>query len=457
MAAERARRGLPGWSWLLLASLALWPLWTWSARRLGDGSDDPYGIVALGALLLVLWRERRGFLAAPRAGWLLAGAALTALAALSQGFWPPLPRAALGVLAVLSVAMALRGSGQPRLAWFGLGLLALPLLSSLQFYLGYPLRLLTAEASAWLLRGGGLAVSRQGSALEVGGQLVMVDAPCSGIQMAWVAYFTAFASAAWLRLPDRLLMRRIPLLGALVLVGNILRNSLLVLQETGRLGWPGWMHEGIGLLVFVVVCTLVLRIVAAGNWVPASPSPRLAIEAAPGRWQAGLALVFVGLGGWPLLQAEAEPPRSLASAIEWPQRLAGRELRPLALSPVELRFAAQFPGAIGRFSDGERVVSLRHVARPTRKLHPAADCFRGLGYRIGDQALQRRVDAVGGATPGLQRCFTAEGPGGPLRVCEYIEDAAGASFSDHSAWYWSALAGRSPGPWLAVTTAEAIP
>lgn len=443
---------LPAWLWLLLASTALWPLWLWSARRLSDGSDDPYGIVALGALLLMLWRERAGFVEAPRLGWLLTAVALAASAVLAQGVWPPLPRAALGVLAVLCVAMALRGAGQPRLAWFGLGLLALPLLSSLQFYLGYPLRVLTAEASVWLLRGGGLVAARQGSALELGGQLVMVDAPCSGIQMAWVAYFTAFATAAWLRLPDRLLLRRIPLLGALVLVGNILRNSLLVLQETGRLGWPGWMHEGIGLLVFVAVCALVLRIVGAGVW-QSTPLPvRAPAVAAAGLCQASLALVFVGLGGWPLLQGQAAPAQPLVRSHEWPQHFAGRELRPLALSPVELQFAAQFPGAIGRFSDGERIISLRHVTRPTRKLHPAADCFRGLGYRIGAQALERRV-----AASGVQRCFVAEGPGGPLRVCEYIEDAAGTSFSDHSAWYWSALAGESRGPWLAVTTAQPLP
>ncbi len=49
--------------------------------------------------------------------------------------------------------------------------------------------MITAEASLWALRGLGFAVTRQGSALEVGGQLVMVDAPCSGVQMAWAAYF----------------------------------------------------------------------------------------------------------------------------------------------------------------------------------------------------------------------------------------------------------------------------
>lgn len=449
----RAER-IPGGIWLLLPLLALWPLWLWSAQRLSDGSDDPFGIIALATLLLVLWRERFGLRATPRLGWLLACGLLCALAGFTQGLWPTLPRAALGVLAVLAAAMALREPRQPCLAWFGLGLLALPLLSSLQFYLGYPLRLVTAEASVWLLRGLGLLVQRQGTALEVNGQLVMVDAPCSGVQMAWVAYFVAFATAAWLRLEDRLLLRRIPLLGVLVLLGNILRNGLLVLLETGRLGGPAWLHEVIGLSVFALVCLLVLHLVAGPGLAARRPAPlqvyRSQALALP--VQVGLLALFVGLAGWPLLPRAQPAPAVLMTAVEWPQHFAGRQLRPLALSAVEQRFAAQFPGAIGRFSDGQRVLSLRHVRRPTRLLHPAGDCFRGLGYRIQAIALERRE-----ASAGLQRCFVATSGDERLRVCEFIEDATGRSFSDHSAWYWSALAGDSAGPWLAVTTAQPLP
>lgn len=449
MSRERALRSRL--LWLCLPVLALWPLWLWSARRLSDGLDDPYGVFALATLLLVLWRDRGGFCSTPRGGWLSLSVGLAGVATLLWGRWPALLCATLGVLAVLTAALALRHHAQPRLAWFGLGLLALPLLSSLQFYLGYPLRLLTAEASAWLLGGAGLAVSREGSALQVEGQLVMVDAPCSCIQMAWAAYFTAFAAAAWLRLPDRLLLRRIPLLGALVLVANILRNSLLVLQETGRLGGPGWLHEGIGLAVFAALCQLVLRVVAFGA--PRFPATvdDASVGAGP-RLCATLCLLYLGIGLWPLGQTTADQAARSPMAFEWPRQLAGRELRPLALSPLEVRFAEQFPGAIGRFSDGEGVLVLRHVLSPTRRLHPAADCFRGLGYSVGAETLRRRGEGAG-----LQRCFVARGADGAMSVCEHIEDAAGRVFSDHSAWYWSALAGDTQGPWLAVTSARPLP
>jgi exosortase/archaeosortase family protein len=446
----RAWANPPGWLWLLLPALALWPVWHWSVRRMSDGSDDPFGIVALSALSLMLWRERRQLSDAPRLPWLLLTLLLCAATGLAPGF-PPLLRAVVAVLALFAGVLALRAPGQALLAWLGLGLLALPIMSSLQFFIGYPLRVLTAEVSAWLLRAGGLEVLRQGSTLEVAGQLVMVDAPCSGIQMAWVAYFTAFATAAWLRMGDRELLRRLPLLGVLILAGNILRNSLLILQETGRLDWPSWMHEGTGLLVFVGVCALVLRYVAAG----AASAPR-AIEPAYRRplepsVQCLLVLAFAVLTLWPLLAKPAAVEPRYGNFVEWPTRFAGQPLRPLALSAVEQRFAAQFPGAIARFSAGARAVTLRYVTRPTRKLHPAADCYRGLGYRIQAMHLEQRKDGAG-----LQRCFVANGHGVDLRVCEYIEDAAGQSFSDNSAWYWSALSGGSAGPWRAVSTAERL-
>jgi len=59
--------------------------------------------------------------------------------------------------------------------------LALPLVSSLQFYAGYPLRLITAQASTWLLQAGGWTAARSGTAMLVDGRLVIVDAPCSGL------------------------------------------------------------------------------------------------------------------------------------------------------------------------------------------------------------------------------------------------------------------------------------
>ena len=146
-----------------------------------------------------------------------------------------------------------------------------------------------------------------------------------------------------------------------------------------------------------------------------------------------------------------EAPATPASFHEWPSHWDGVPLRPLALSEVEQRFADRFPGAIARLTDGRQTLVMREVNAPTRMLHPAADCYRALGYRIEQTRLERDAQAR------LWRCFVTEGPGAQkLRVCERIVDAEGTAFTDTSAWYWAAASGRSHGPWQAVTLARPI-
>jgi hypothetical protein len=156
---------------------------------------------------------------------------------------------------------------------------------------------------------------------------------------------------------------------------------------------------------------------------------------------------------WSTVSAVHTPAPAPGNAIyrEWPAEWDGMPLRPLALSEVEHRFADRFPGAIARMTDGEQVLVLRQVNTPTRMLHPAADCYRALGYRIAQARLERDTQAR------LWRCFVAEGRDGQkLRVCERIVDSTGVAFTDTSAWYWAAESGRSSGPWQAVTLARRI-
>lgn len=152
----------------------------------------------------------------------------------------------------------------------------------------------------------------------------------------------------------------------------------------------------------------------------------------------------------PLARTSPAGAGPAASAPEWPVEWEGRAVRPLALSAVEQRFAARFPGHMTRLTDGEQVLVLRQVHQATRMLHPAADCYRGLGYRIAQARLER--DAQGR----VWRCFVAERDGRQLRVCERIVDAQGQAYTDASSWFWAAQLGQSSGPWQAVTTARAV-
>lgn len=164
-------------------------------------------------------------------------------------------------------------------------------------------------------------------------------------------------------------------------------------------------------------------------------------------------LVAAGLAACalaPLAQRSAVGSTPDRAAPEWPNKWEGRAVRPLALSPVEARFAARFPGHITRLTDGEQVLVLRTVHAPTRMLHPAADCYRGLGYRIEQAQLERD------AHERLWRCFVAARDAQRLRVCERIVDARGQAYTDASSWFWGATLGQSTGPWQAITIARSL-
>ena len=163
----------------------------------------------------------------------------------------------------------------------------------------------------------------------------------------------------------------------------------------------------------------------------------------------GFAMLFCLAWSGSAALHRAPPAAATAAFNEWPSEWDGRPLRPLALSEVEHRFAERFPGSMARLTDGQQVLVLRTVLQPTRMLHPAADCYRALGFRIEQARLERD------AQERLWRCFVAQRHSTQkIRVCERIVDAEGTAFTDTSAWYWAAASGRSSGPWQAVTVAR---
>jgi exosortase/archaeosortase family protein len=252
---------VPPAAWLALHAAALWPHGLWIARRMADGSDDPLGLAAGALLLLWLWRAHDSLRATPRLHWLGAAGAMTATATAALFIGPPLVAALLAMLALVAHIAAWLPDRAPRVALAGLACLALPLIASLQFYVGYPLRLFTAQFSAWLLQAIGIDAAPSGAALTVAGRLVIVDAPCSGVQLAWLAYFAACAAAAFTGLRDLALLHRLPLVGLLVLTGNVLRNTVLAALEARPQGLEPWAHEAIGIAALVLVIGLVVRLI----------------------------------------------------------------------------------------------------------------------------------------------------------------------------------------------------
>jgi hypothetical protein len=148
----------------------------------------------------------------------------------------------------------------------------------------------------------------------------------------------------------------------------------------------------------------------------------------------------------------AHPVGALAAAAPlppWPHEFEGRPLTPVALTAEQSRLLGDFPGAAARFTDGQRDILMRWVTQPTRRLHPAEDCYRGWGFEVA--ASKIRADRDGRRW----RCFEVTRAGVTHQVCEQIRDAEGANYTDVSSWYWDAALQRTQAPWLVVTVAGA--
>jgi len=129
----------------------------------------------------------------------------------------------------------------------------------------------------------------------------------------------------------------------------------------------------------------------------------------------------------------------------WPHEFRGRPLVRVPLNQDEQRFLGDFPGAVARFSDGEHDILMRWVDQPTRRLHPAEDCYRGWGYEVSESKIHADADGT------QWRCFTARTGARQRAVCEHLRDVEGAHYTDVSSWYWSATLGQTTGPWMVTT------
>jgi exosortase/archaeosortase family protein len=120
----------------------------------------------------------------------------------------------------------------------------------LQFYLGYPLRVIAGDLSAFMLRMNGIAVAREGAMLAWQGQLVSIDAPCSGVKMLWAGLLLASALAAAGRLTAPRTGAALTLAIVAVVAANALRATALFYMEAGIVHLPASAHGAIGIVSF---------------------------------------------------------------------------------------------------------------------------------------------------------------------------------------------------------------
>jgi len=285
------RRGLNREEILLaVESLAFWPVWRWYVHRLSDQSDEAWGIVALVTAVLFAFRgvtlsgrreyaeyaeitgnaehaeitehaERQTDFSTPfrvfrvfQGSGLWLPAILLICYSLSYHFLSPLPRAAIAITAIAATISAIRFNQRLHLGVWGLLLLALPVVASLQFYLGFPMRAVVAAIAAPMLQLNGFAVVAEGACLNWNGDLILIDAPCSGVKMLWTGFYLTFTLACYYKLNAKRTALACAATFVAIIIGNTFRAAALFYVEARatKISFPNWTHEGVGVAVFAV-------------------------------------------------------------------------------------------------------------------------------------------------------------------------------------------------------------
>lgn len=428
------RLSLPIW---ILLVITLLPVTLWFIRRLDDGSDEPLGLLALALGLMLAWRDRHSLHADTRARTIASLVLLASVATI--GTLPPMLRA---VMAVAGVATWFGLHRKPGIT--GLLVLSLPIIASLQFYAGYPLRLAAAEGSVRILDAAGLIVSRKGVGIELGGMTIGVDPACGGIRMLWHAFAAAMALAAINRTSWRATIAGGILALLLVVPANVVRATWLVLAESGRFHFAMPGHGEIGLICFCGV------LIPLAWWLSKHARPGEIICICPPPHIGHRMILCLSALLAPLLMIrstlEVTPPVAATTPVSFTFNGLTLPLSPLPSSASEMAFAKSFPGSISIHRWGDDQVILRQVTMATRRLHPSHDCLRAAGYKTTDSVVVRSNDGSEWSR------FTATLGDVSLIIHERIlSEQDGSSWTDVPSWYWAAVRHPLNGPWRAET------
>ncbi|MGY8640942.1 MAG: archaeosortase/exosortase family protein [Verrucomicrobiales bacterium] len=426
-----------------IAIVDFYTVWQWFLLRINDGSDESWGLIALLTAAIFIGKkiQRSGRLAL---GWNAVSIFAAALYVFGFTVLTPMIRAAVAIVFLCAFFRIDRIA--PGIC--GLLLISLPVIASAQFYPGYPLRLITAASMEFLLNLCSIdgEISRHGTVLWWQNAPIGVDPPCSGIRMPWAGFFLHFVLATFHRHSWRVLAILTPLAGIAIIIANIARGFLLFFKETEIVLLPDWTHVGIGVVLFAAL---------AFGWSKLSAQfQNSTIEnTIPDRKQSflSIALILAAISITPLaVSSSTEQNPTSTAAIQFPETFENEHLIPIPLSETEQRFASAFPGEIGVFktTTGTRII-LRHVEKPTRKLHSSADRLRASGYHLKNHF----SETLNGWTH-----WKATHPDwGTWQVHEQISETQSAkNWSDISSWFWAASFKKTKGPWLAVTVMEPV-
>lgn len=254
---------------LLLQIAGFWSVWQWIAARFATSVDAGWEILPLLSILLFSWfAPQRRHSDISSAGFITAAIFLIAYA-VSFTFAPPMIRGVFAIISVTFILSSWRFGVFFHFGIFVLFLLSLPLTDSLNFFLGYPMRVVVSEVVEFLLSLQGLDVYREGVCLHFGEKLIWIDAPCSGIKMLWFGTFLATFLSCFFKLGTFRLVVVLALTFTAIMFGNILRASALFYIESGLIDSPEWMHSAVGVIAFAftsLAIVFIVKKVSALEW-----------------------------------------------------------------------------------------------------------------------------------------------------------------------------------------------
>jgi exosortase/archaeosortase family protein len=260
---------------------ACWDAWRWYGARVAATPEEAIALALTVALVFAIGSRR--FLPSPQSridpaqNRVISGtrtsctegsktpyvpiAMLLALYAAAELALPPIVAAAIAVTAVLYALYRLLTGEHPPLAFYGLVALSLPVLPSLQFMLGYPMRIVSASITVALLQVQGLAVSREGTHMLWRGETIQFDAPCSGVNMLWAGLMLTLAACVVWRAGWRMTAIAVAASMLLTLAANVLRAVSLFYVEAGLIaGAAPWWHEAIGIAAFALAAAGTMKL-----------------------------------------------------------------------------------------------------------------------------------------------------------------------------------------------------
>lgn len=256
------RSAILHWLAFFMQIIAFWSVWRWFALRVWSSDEEIWGLPALAAVIFFCFFGRRGKSEdLPQSAFVYTTIFVLLYAAGFTFGAPPLVRAIAAITALTFFLSRWRFGKTFHAGIFALLTLSLPLMASLNFFLGYPLRLLVGEAVEFLLRLQGLNVWREGVGLHLGEKLIWIDAPCSGVKMLWFGMFLTAILITFFQFKTWKSVLAFASALAAILLGNVFRASALFYTEAEIIAAPAWMHEAVGVFAFAVTALGIVFIV----------------------------------------------------------------------------------------------------------------------------------------------------------------------------------------------------